>query len=141
MRRSRVLSATVSVCITLGLATTGALSAGAQSAKPKADDVGITAKEIRLAVIADVDTPVQPGLFQKGHLNLAANEAIMRTLMDAFNVMLQQVSALPEFGHVTYVNLRGTLSQGAGYKEDWANELHPTQEGFRAVASRIAENI
>ena len=65
MRRSRVLSATVSVCITLGLATTGALSAGAQSAKPKADDVGITAKEIRLAVIADVDTPVQPGLFQK----------------------------------------------------------------------------
>ena len=83
---------------------------------------------------------LQPGLFQKGHLNLAANKAIVRTLMDAFNVMLQQVSALPEFGHVRYVNLRGTLSQGAGYKEDWANELHPTKEGFRAVASRIAEN-
>jgi ABC-type branched-subunit amino acid transport system substrate-binding protein len=39
--------------------------AGAQSSKPKADDVGITGSEIRLAVIADVDTPVQPGLFQK----------------------------------------------------------------------------
>jgi len=39
--------------------------AGAQSAKPKADDVGITDSQIRLAVIADVDTPVQPGLFQK----------------------------------------------------------------------------
>ena len=38
---------------------------GAQSAKPKADDVGITDTEIRLAVIADVDTPIQPGLFQK----------------------------------------------------------------------------
>jgi ABC-type branched-subunit amino acid transport system substrate-binding protein len=38
--------------------------AGAQST-PKADDVGITNSEIRLAVIADVDTPVQPGLFQK----------------------------------------------------------------------------
>ena len=37
---------------------------GAQSAKPKADDVGITDSEIRIAVIADVDTPVQPGLFQ-----------------------------------------------------------------------------
>ena len=31
--------------------------ASAQSAKPKADDVGITADEIRVAVIADVDTP------------------------------------------------------------------------------------
>ena len=39
--------------------------AGAQGAKPKADDVGITDSEIRVAVIADVDTPVQPGLFQK----------------------------------------------------------------------------
>ena len=42
-----------------------AAGAGAQSSKPKADDVGITDSEIRLAVIADVDTPVQPGLFQK----------------------------------------------------------------------------
>ncbi len=40
-------------------------AAGAQSAKPKADDVGITGTEMRLAVIADVDTPVQPGLFEK----------------------------------------------------------------------------
>ena len=38
--------------------------AGAQSAKPKADDVGITGTEIRLAVIADVDTPVAPGVFK-----------------------------------------------------------------------------
>jgi ABC-type branched-subunit amino acid transport system substrate-binding protein len=38
--------------------------AGAQGAKSKAKDVGITDTEIRLAVIADVDTPVQPGLFQ-----------------------------------------------------------------------------
>ncbi len=38
--------------------------AEAQSAKPKADDVGITATQIRLAVIADVDTPVAPGVFQ-----------------------------------------------------------------------------
>ena len=38
--------------------------AGAQSAKPKAADVGITATEIHLAVIADVDTPLAPGLFQ-----------------------------------------------------------------------------
>ena len=38
--------------------------AGAQSAKAKSGDVGLTAKEMRLAVIADVDTPLAPGLFQ-----------------------------------------------------------------------------
>jgi hypothetical protein len=65
LRRSRVLSALLAVGITAGaLATVGTVSAGAQSSKPKADDVGITATELHLAVIADVDTPVQPGLFQ-----------------------------------------------------------------------------
>ena len=39
--------------------------AGAQQ-KAKADDVGITDKEIRIAVIADVDNPVVPGLFKSG---------------------------------------------------------------------------
>jgi hypothetical protein len=84
---------------------------------------------------------LQPGLLQKGHQNLNSNKAIVRTLIDAFNVMLQQVSALPQFGHVRYVNLRGTLSQGAAYRKDWVNELHPTREGFRAVAAKIAGQI
>ena len=39
--------------------------AGAQQ-KVKADDVGITDTEIRVAVIADVDNPVVPGLFKAG---------------------------------------------------------------------------
>ena len=84
---------------------------------------------------------LQPGLFHKGHEHLIANKAILRTLMDAFNAMLLSVSKLPQFGHVKYVDLRGTLSQGAGYKADWANELHPTKDGFRAVAERIASAI
>jgi len=46
-------------------AVVGALlaPAGAQQ-KPEADEVGVTDKEIRLAVVADVETPVVPGLFQ-----------------------------------------------------------------------------
>ena len=39
--------------------------AGAQQ-KAKANDVGITDKEIRIAVIADVDNPIVPGLFKAG---------------------------------------------------------------------------
>ncbi len=62
MRVSRILATSVVTVIAVVGATFTV--AGAQSAKPKADDVGITADEIRLAVIADVDTPIQPGLFQ-----------------------------------------------------------------------------
>lgn len=84
---------------------------------------------------------LQPGLRQKGHQDLNANKAILRSLMDTFNDMLRQVAAMPEFAHVKYVDLRNTLASGAGYKTDWANELHPTKSGFRAVAARIALGI
>ena len=45
----------------LTLAPSGAQSS---SEKPKATDVGITANEIHIAVLADVDTSFSPGLFQ-----------------------------------------------------------------------------
>ncbi len=43
-----------------------AVTAGAQSSgeKPKATDIGITDKEIHIAVIADVDNPIVPNLFK-----------------------------------------------------------------------------
>ena len=84
---------------------------------------------------------LQPGLFQKGHQNLNTNKVIIRALIDALNVMLKRVSAMPQFDHVRYIDLRGTLSQGAGYKDDWANELHPTKHGFRVVGAKIAREI
>jgi len=62
LRFSRVPAIAVVVVALIGSTVT---VAGAQSAPPKADDVGITDSQIRVAVIADVDTPVQPGLFQK----------------------------------------------------------------------------
>ena len=62
LRVSRVLATcVVTVVAVMGATLTGA---AAQSAAPKANDVGITAKEIRLAVIADVDTPLAPGVFK-----------------------------------------------------------------------------
>jgi hypothetical protein len=56
----------VCVVVTLAIGST-ALAAGAQSSsseKPKATDIGITEKEIHVAVIADVDSPLAPNLFQ-----------------------------------------------------------------------------
>jgi Periplasmic binding protein len=53
----------VTALVALALAVV-ALPAGAQAEKAKATDIGVTAKEIRVAVPADVDNPFQPGLFQ-----------------------------------------------------------------------------
>jgi ABC-type branched-subunit amino acid transport system substrate-binding protein len=55
----------VVLTVVISLLGVSAVGAGAQSSKPKADDIGITDSEIRVAVIADVDTSIQPGLFQK----------------------------------------------------------------------------
>ena len=61
MGLARAASAAIAVTAVVGAMLT---PAAAQGSTPKADDVGITDKEIRLAVVADVDTPVVPGLFQ-----------------------------------------------------------------------------
>jgi hypothetical protein len=50
---------------TLAIVAAAASPAAAQE-KPKADDVGITDTEIRIAVVADVDNPVVPALFKSG---------------------------------------------------------------------------
>jgi ABC-type branched-subunit amino acid transport system substrate-binding protein len=53
------------VLITAGVVATGAATAGAQAKEtPKATEIGVSATEIRIAVVADVDNPFAPGLFQ-----------------------------------------------------------------------------
>src|SRR4051794_7294016 len=65
MRRPRVAAIVAALVIVVGLAGVST-TAGAQSSdeKPKATDVGITAKEIHVAVIADVDNTIVPNLFK-----------------------------------------------------------------------------
>jgi hypothetical protein len=49
----------------IGVAVLGMSPALAQSGEtPKATEVGVTATEIHIAVIADVDNPFAPGLFK-----------------------------------------------------------------------------
>jgi hypothetical protein len=45
------------------------------------------------------------------------------------------------FAHVHYIDLRGTLANSSDYKKYWANELHPTERGFRVVAGMFAAVI
>jgi hypothetical protein len=84
---------------------------------------------------------LQPGFRDKGFSEMATCLDMAADLIDRFNAMLQRIAALKEFGHVRYVDVRGTLSRGADYKRWWANELHPTARGFGAVADRFAAAI
>ena len=48
------------------------------------------------------------------------------------------------FTNLHYLDLRNTLSNdltGGKYKQSWANELHPTNDGFDAVAAKFATLI
>lgn len=62
----RWIVTTVGVLVALTLTTPVAASAasGPGSEKPTATEIGVSANEIRIAVIADVDNPIVPGVFQ-----------------------------------------------------------------------------
>jgi hypothetical protein len=85
---------------------------------------------------------LQPGFTEKQFAELAQNTAMVQDVIDRFNVMLQTLAGKPDYKHVHYVDLRGTLSnslRGDSYKTWWANELHPEKKGFDAVTARFAE--
>jgi hypothetical protein len=84
---------------------------------------------------------LEPGFRVKKHTSFNRNRDVIVSLMDRFNAMLTRVSAYPDFAHVHYLDLRGTLKHGAGYKADWANELHPTGDGFQLVAAKFNDLI
>jgi hypothetical protein len=80
---------------------------------------------------------LEPGFREKGFARMSVRKPMVRELVDRFNVMLADVATLPEFDHVTYVDLRKTLSTGRDYKQYWANEMHPTVKGFGLVTDRF----
>jgi lysophospholipase L1-like esterase len=84
---------------------------------------------------------LEPGFREKGFHRLTECKELTKKLIDRFNKMLKEVCSLQEFGHVKFVDLRRTLSSGPKYKKFWANELHPTHDGFRLVTDRFAKKI
>jgi hypothetical protein len=81
---------------------------------------------------------LEPGFREKGYAKMTERIRLMKQLIDRFNAMLKDITAMTEFPHVTYINLRNTLSTGANYRQYWANELHPTEKGFERVTGRFA---
>lgn len=84
---------------------------------------------------------LEPGFREKGFSQLQDRINLAKDLIDRFNEMLQDVASLPNFNHVHYIDLRGILSVSSNYKDDWANELHPTEDGFEKVTAQFAQTI
>jgi hypothetical protein len=80
---------------------------------------------------------LKPGFNEKLFEDTPTNAAMMKQIIDQFNAMSAKLPA--EFANVHFVDLRGTLSNNpANYTDWWANELHPTEQGFTAVAAKFA---
>lgn len=86
---------------------------------------------------------LEPGFRRKGYdyETLSITKPIVANLIDRFNLMLGGLAGKSPFAHVYYLDLRNTLSSGSKYKDSWANELHPSSEGFEAVTARFASLI
>jgi hypothetical protein len=87
---------------------------------------------------------LDPGFREKNFADLAKRVRMMQDLMDQFNTMVSSLSSHPDLSHVHYIDLRHTLSNDLtndAYKLWWANELHPTADGFHKVAERFAVEL
>jgi lysophospholipase L1-like esterase len=84
---------------------------------------------------------LEPGFRQKGYDDMTVCKNICVDLINQFNSMLDQLAGQSPFAHVHYLDLRKTLSTGPDFKKDWANELHPTGDGFKKVTAKFAALI
>jgi lysophospholipase L1-like esterase len=83
---------------------------------------------------------LEPGFRRKGYALLPERVVIMEELINRFSEVVKALPALPGLEHVTFVDLRGKLSNklaGNEYKKSWENELHPTEGGFKVVAAEF----
>jgi hypothetical protein len=65
----------------------------------------------------------------------------MRHIVERFNEMLSETAGEEGMEKLHVVDVTDKLKSDASYREWWANELHPTPQGFRAVTAEIAQAI
>ena len=77
----------------------------------------------------------------RGHDPQTTGRQIMRTLIDELNTAYATVVAEFAALNVHHAPLAGELALQPGYAQDytlwWSNELHPTAEGFSALARKL----
>jgi hypothetical protein len=70
---------------------------------------------------------LKPSLDFQGWTDATLAAGIVKEVLSAFDKILRQIAQ--QHKNVIYVPTQGTLSAG-----DWANELHPTRDGFEKIA-------
>ncbi|MFZ6760337.1 hypothetical protein ACO0K9_24300 [Undibacterium sp. Ji50W] len=60
--------------------------------------------------------------------------AVVHELIARLNAVFKTFDDWPN--NVVYIDSLGTLSSGADYRKDWANELHPTSSGFDKIVAQ-----
>jgi len=81
---------------------------------------------------------LEPGFRKKDYMDMQARDRVCVALIDRFNAMLKSIAGKPPFEHVRHLDLRRTMQRGASYKNWWADELHPSERGFKDVARKFA---
>lgn len=79
--------------------------------------------------------------FAMKRIDEAGRAATLNYLIGSFNDMLKTLADPAR--NIYYLDLRGTLAavDPLNYKAGWANELHPTDEGFKRIAEQFAGKI
>ena len=78
---------------------------------------------------------------RRGHESLQENTKTMARILEAFNVMVEKVTTDHDLGDVRYADFRPCLRNDLDYKLYWRDELHPTDLGFRQIATKLDEII
>lgn len=69
----------------------------------------------------------------------AKRKALIKYIMDEFNLMLAEIPKIPELSkNVHYLDLRGAVPQD---KTFWHDEIHPNDHGFKFVAERFKAKL
>jgi hypothetical protein len=86
---------------------------------------------------------LEPSFARKGvpEEDLDARRDAKRHIVARFNEMLRETAGEEGMGQLHVVDVTDKLKSDGTYREWWANELHPTPQGFRAVTTEIAQAI
>jgi len=71
---------------------------------------------------------------RRPHLEIALR--VVQSIVDEYNLQLERKIKCMTAANVVYLDLRGTLSNQIAknkYQEDWQNEIHPSELGFRKL--------
>ena len=81
---------------------------------------------------------LQPGFDERGYLpvDLAFRTAVVKIMLTRFEAMIKAVAV--DFPFIRLVPTQGTLPP---IKGSWDNELHPTEEGFKAITRKVITEL